>query len=72
MNAISVYRIHGTPQPKYDPIPNREKGYYWVFCYSDWAIAEWVGDRWFLCGDECEVYDNEIEEIDGTPIKRQQ
>jgi hypothetical protein len=41
----------------------RDKGFYWVRIYDEWTVAEWVGDRWFLCGNECEVFDNELKAI---------
>lgn len=51
----------------------REPGFYWVKRVDwdpEWFVANWRGDRWFSCGDECEFTDDALEDIDERRIVR--
>lgn len=48
----------------------REKGFYWVFYFGEWTIAEYCGGYWLVIGGEEAVYqDEEFDEI-GEKIER--
>jgi len=49
---------------------NRQNGYYWVREGAKWGIAEWRGDRWWLCGTEWSGKDKDLDEIIETAIQR--
>lgn len=48
----------------------RKEGYYWVFYINHWEIAEWNGIYFYLPGNELGHEAEEFQEIDPTPITR--
>lgn len=46
---------------------NRQQGYYWVKCHSEWQIGRFSQDRWYLTYDVIDG-DGEFSEINETRI----
>lgn len=48
----------------------RSLGFYWVYSYGEWTIAEYVGGCWYMIGGDEPVYnEDEFDEI-GEKVER--
>jgi len=47
----------------------REKGFYWIVYGGSLSIGEWMGEDWYLIGDDVGRNDGELDEI-LEPVKR--
>lgn len=54
-------------------IKTRENGFYWVKDNrgSDWYIAEWIDDSWYVCGLDCPIRDKNFRDVDEKRITRE-
>jgi len=49
----------------------REDGYYWVKdADGELLIVQWWINRWWMCGNDCEIDKEEFIEIDERRIER--
>lgn len=48
----------------------REDGFYWVFIYDAWVVAEWVDDSWWTTEFDNPIRDDEFDQIDERRIVR--
>ena len=48
----------------------RQLGYYWIFNYSEWIIAKYIGcSYWHLAGNEKPIDEKEIQKINENQLK---
>jgi hypothetical protein len=50
----------------YGEVMDREGGFYWISLLggSDWQVAEWDGDDWWLVGCEDKWAETDLHKID--------